>query len=269
MAYQQGSQNIANGASTVSVVFPVTMEDTPPLVVVSIENVTDVAPLQHLDPVVKTKSAAGFTVELAAATTSANYKLTWFAGTPNQEYQTVSASGVKVTRLPRRASAPGASDLVVLVNMTDGAPVTEAVPWQYISSVFGKMVSVPAGPTSEGAQGQWAMDANYFYSHDGSTWGRTPRVISDWDLPANTELIQEGIVSIADAQSSVTVVFDNEYADPPNVGFVFENTITQASKQILSGLITSRSTTGFTVTLNTTTEGTNYRMNWRAEGEPA
>lgn len=268
MAYQQGSQSITNGFNTVTVTFPVAMDDIPSLVMVNVENTTDTPPLQHLDPIVKTKSTSGFVVELNAAATSGNYKLVWFAGSPNQEYQGVSSSGVKVTKVPRRNAAPGANDLFMMVDMSNGAPATVASPWSYIASVFGKMTSVPAGPTSPGVAGNWAMDSSYFYSHDGATWGRTPRVISDWELPTENEFVQEGTVELEDEQTVVEVTFPNEYDEAPNVGFYFENTSTAASKQILNGLVSDRTVSGFTVLLNTAVEGNNYRMNWRATGTP-
>lgn len=265
MSYQQGTANIGNGVTTTVVTFPVEMAATPAAILVSIENTTDASPLQHLDPTVKAKSTTGFTVEYSASTSTANYKLVWWAGSTMPVYQGVVSETVKISALPAYASAPHPSGYIPYVSMV-GTPTTERVTWAVLYGLFGRLTSVPTNVNTPGVAGNWAVDSEFLYSHDGTLWGRTPRVTSNWDIDTLVELVQEGTEDLTAGEQTLSVVFETAYSDVPHVTVGFENTSVDNPKQVLIGIVSARSTTGFSVLLNTTPDTVNYKMHWRATG---
>lgn len=261
MAFQQGIEDLGNGVSTFSKVFPTQLAGTPDLVMVSVENVVDGSPL-YIHAIVTAKSSTGFTVKLSAATNSANYKLTWFAG----QSSTIATTGIKVSDTVLQSGVPEGGDYIPFVSES-GVPMLKRVTWDTLITAFGVFVSTPpTAPSTTGALGYWSVDDAYFYSHDGVKWGRSNRVTESWELGAPVEFVQEGSVDLTQASTSVTVEFEDPFGLPPFVNFEFENVYPE-TKSVLSGIITHRSKTNFTVKFNTPPNSSHYTMHWVATGE--
>lgn len=76
-------------------------------------------------------------------------------------------------------------------------------------------------------------------------------------------ILRAGNTSISSAASSVTVAFSTATADANYVpNFVFVN-VTDSSPIFMMGIVTGKTTSGFTVTFNTPTDTANYSLAWQ------
>jgi hypothetical protein len=262
MAFQQGASNIANAASATSVVYPAAFLSTPDVVIAVVQNTVDGGPLS-ISAEVTASSNTGFTVQLSAATDSANYDLVWVAGDAQIIFEILSQLGFRVSELGLQTSLPLDDDYFPMVH-TSPLPATKRIKWSVIKTAFTQFVSsAPSASSDSGTVGQWAVDADFIYTHDGTAWGRTPRATTGWGFTHVPTWSAQGQQALTQDVDDVSVVFDEAFGAAPEVIFSFQNTA-GGNLQILQGLITAVSTTGFTVSLNTTPDTTAYKMNWRA-----
>lgn len=259
-AYQQGVQSIGDSVTSVSVTFPVSFTVAPEIVLTNIRNLTDGTPLA-IQATVTSKSSTGFSVVLSAATDGTGYELEWMAGSASIVFDVVAQLGSRVSTLSELTVLPDDDDYVPFVHKS---PVvrTMILKWGTLYQAFGRKTSVPASPTDTGAASNWAVDANFFYTHDGVKWGRVPRQTANWaqTLPAH---IQQGQAAITNGASSVDVTFAEAFDSTPVIVFSIQNTVA-GNKLMISGMLTAASATGFTVSLNAAVDSGNYKLNWSA-----
>lgn len=262
-AFQQGTENIGNGVSTVSVVYPTAFSSTPEVVIAVVQNTVDVGPTA-LFAEVTASSTTGFTVKISGATGTANYVLAWVAGSATLMFDVVAQLGFRVSQLTERTTAPLSADYFPMVS-TSPVLRTMLIKWGTVYGMFGQRVSAPATPAASGSLGQWAVDSNWYYSHDGAVWGRSPRQTTAWDWTAQQAAtwVQEGQESLVEDQQTVAVTFAKEFGSTPLVTFSIQNT-TAGDKLVLYGVLTAVSSTGFTVTLSSPPDSGDYDLNWRA-----
>lgn len=264
MILQQSIQTLSNAVTTASVIFPMPFLTVPELVVPAIQNTIDGSPL-FITAVVTAKSLDGFTVKLSAATNSANYSLSWVAGVSGEMAQISEAVGIRISEVDQFSGTPPDSSYFPFVNPLP-TPTTQVIRWVDLASNFGQFVTTPpAAPTSPGILGNWSVDTNFFYSHDGVKWGRTLRVGSNWDIAQPAEFFQTGSAALTQDVRTVSVTFAEPFDTAPFISFNFENTAV-GTKQMITGIVTTVSASGFTVTLNTTPDTAAYLMKWRAVG---
>lgn len=79
-----------------------------------------------------------------------------------------------------------------------------------------------------------------------------------------TKLRATGVEALSSSVQSKAVTFGTAMPDANYVlDFCFQNT-TDSDPIMLQGMITAKSTTGFTVSFNAPTDSANYKMNWKA-----
>ena len=266
--FQQGLENIGNAAATVTVTYPAAFTTTPEVVIAVIQNTVDGAP-SAITAEVTTTTTTGFVVKLSASTNSVNYQLAWVAGSANLMFDVIAQMGFRTSQLAEQTSAPLDNDYFPMV-ITSPLLQTVLIKWSTVYGLFGRRVSAPAAPGSSGDVGQWAADANWFYTYYDGVWGRSPRQTDawDWNYPAGNVWGQEGRITMTSGQNTVSVVFDQEFGGTPLVTFSIENTAT-GDKLLLQGILTTVDYTGFTVTLNTAPDSSSYVLNWRATDDSA
>jgi hypothetical protein len=80
---------------------------------------------------------------------------------------------------------------------------TVRVPWSTLSAGFITVSpAIPAGPTSEGTEGQLAWDSTGVYTYTNGAWGKSPRVGVDWgDLTNDARfLLVNKVMSLTDVE---------------------------------------------------------------------
>jgi len=262
MAFQQGIKDIGDAAATVSVVYPAAFTGTPEVVIAVVQNSTDPPGFYAPVATVSASSNTGFTVTLSTATDSANYDLVWVAGDARIIFEILSQLGFRVSELGFHTSVPLDDDYFPLIH-TSPLPVTKRIKWSVIKTAFTQYVaSPPSSQSAPGSVGQWAVDVDFIYSHDGTSWGKTPRTTS-WDYTYVPRLTAEGQKDITQDADTVSVVFAEAFGAAPYVRYSFQNTA-GGNIQILQGIIAAVSAAGFTVSLNTSPDTADYKMNWYA-----
>lgn len=170
MAYQEGNQSLASGATSASVTFPIAFENTPGLVIPVVSNYVDGSVLNIL-ATVTARTASGFTVDLSQATDSANYKLEWVAGNATLLFQTVRTVGKSFLDLPVLTAPPADSDRFPVMVMAP-TPRMTTLPWSIIKNLF---MRINAGaPSSENLPaavlGDTLINSTTMSVFDGTQW---------------------------------------------------------------------------------------------------
>ena len=262
MAFNQGLQSIGNATIDVTVVFDVAFTAAPDIIVPVVENTSNDSVIYAISAQVTSKSSTGFVVHLSSATPSANYKLAWIAGSAAIIYQGITLAGRKTSQLPLPVNALTDDDYFAFTTVSP-LPVTRRLRLASLKALFPSVSSVPASPASAGTAGNIAVDNNYVYTFDGTLWGRSPRRVASWDQSETTGQELRGQASLTSGVRTVNVSYSSPFAAEPAVLFSFKNTTT-GSRQLISGLQTSGSASGFTVTLNTSPDSSNYVIVWSA-----
>jgi hypothetical protein len=182
-AYLEGSQSLVSGVQAVDVVFTDSPFTAAPQVVAAwVQNTSADANIQFIIAPVIAVSASGFTVQLSAAPPTNNYTLVWFAGDTNIIF-TVLSSGRKGSELPVCSNPAGGGYFIFISNA--GQPTTTLLPWSTLAGKFANYVPTPPGSsTAAGVAGQWSVDSNFIYTHDGVLWGVTRRYTTWSDAPS-------------------------------------------------------------------------------------
>ena len=264
-SFQQGVESIGNGAATLAVVYPAAFSSTPDVVIAVVQNTVTPNPTA-ITAEVTASSTTGFTVKFSSAPGDANYELAWVAGSATLMFDVVAQLGFRTSQLTEQVTNPLRADYFPMVH-TSPVLRTVLIKWGTVYDMFGERVDVPTSPNDSGELGQWAVDSKWYYTHDGTLWGRSPRQTEAWDwTDQQTTAVwgQEGQEMITEGVQTVTVAFSQAFGSTPLVTFDIQNVAVGGDKLLLTGILTAVSTTGFTVTLNALPDSANYCLNWRA-----
>jgi hypothetical protein len=127
MSLVQGSQSLASGVDTASVVYPSAFAATPEVILVTVENTSGDAVKLAIGAVITASSTTGFTVGLSQTTNTANYNLVWY----------VSDTGTITELVQLALKGRRVSDLNVLNVLAndDYFPVVKAYPTPHTKRV--------------------------------------------------------------------------------------------------------------------------------------
>ena len=264
--FQQGTQPIGSGITTVDVEFPLTFPGAPDIILAVVSNTSGDSPKFLIEADVVYKDAYGFTVQLTGVPDTNNYVLGWVAGSVEILYQALAKLGIKISALPMLLTEPGSDDYVPLVH-TYPIPLTTRMTWGLIRSLFpGLIADPPASPAAAGVYGQMALDADgWLYVHNGILWGRTQLFQTSWDVTALGDDAQEGVVAMVQNQGYVDIVYPAAFSVAPKVWFSIRNLSADANKTMLVGVQISGNTVGARIQLNTAPETGHYELVWRAQ----
>ena len=190
---QQGSVSIPDAAATLAVAFPLAFEETPGVLICSIENSSADVTKLVISAVVTAKSTTGFTVQLSEAVNSANYELHWYSGGVVPD-TTLPVQARKITSFSRSLNIED-PDLITVVRQYP-VPHTRTVTWGSVRSQVlaaleptDVLFQAPAPATDDpGTPGSFLYPGgNYLYFKTATEWKRfhlmTYGVIAD-DAPA-------------------------------------------------------------------------------------
>jgi len=267
MAFQQGNQAIPNGASTITVTFPVAFTAPPDIIIPVIENTSADAPKYLFFGNVVAKDLFGFTVSFTGTNviTTGNYVLTWVAGSAAAILQVLQAMGVKISQLTALAADLKDTDYLPFVH-TDPYPITKRLHWGVLRAFFPNLQQdPPANPNSPGEAGMLAIDDTWIYTHDGINWGRSQRYTAGWDATTGSVPEQSGQIALVQGQNYIDITYPTPFPANPRVEFSFCNFGGATDKQILSGLQVTQTTTGCRIWINTGPDSPDYKLNWTAK----
>jgi hypothetical protein len=83
-----------------------------------------------------------------------------------------------------------------------------------------------------------------------------------FSVPSGSQTYRSQRVALSSGVSSVTVVFTTAWADSLFVPMLTFENIVDSQPIFLQGIVTARSTAGFTVTLNAATDSSNYYLSY-------
>jgi hypothetical protein len=163
---------------------------------------------------------------------------------------------------------PSASSYFGIVDTTvSPAPIAKRITWALLKSFFvAKPRHVPPSPIYPGNLMDMCTDGRHLYVRGPVAWGRVPLQTSLWNVAdKNWTPRMRGQVNLSAGQTVVNVVYPVPFKATPIPIWIVQNT-TPGNRSILSGIITESTTHGFTVTLATPPDSSEYVLNWYAEG---
>lgn len=175
--YQQGTNSIANGATSVVVTFPQAFASVPAVVVPVVRNISNDGTKLPITANTTSWTASGFTVTLSQATNSANYELVWIAGDSQAVLAVFSAlSGRSLASYPSNASLHS-SFLLPLLTTSPTSALKHLTPDAFWSAVVQRVSSQPGTPgdalPDHNALGLYLDETNgYLYLSGATQWMR-------------------------------------------------------------------------------------------------
>jgi hypothetical protein len=175
MSLVQGSQSLASGVDTASVVYPSAFAATPEVILVTVDNTSGDAVKLAICATITASSTTGFTVGLSQPTNTSNYNLVWYVsdtGTITDPGQ-LDLKGRRVSDL-NVLNVVGDDDYFPVVKAYP-TPHTKRVKWSRLKTAFLQAVnplldsSITVGataPTSSadvGEPGTVLQSGNYLY----------------------------------------------------------------------------------------------------------
>lgn len=143
------------------------------------------------------------------------------------------------------------------------APILGNMVTQAVAEAFDYGVEVVADAViafNADGDGFETVPRSTFVGNTGATGATGPAGANGTD---GVGILRAGNQSLSSAASSVTVAFSTATADTSYVpNFVFVN-VTDSSPIFMMGIVTGKTTSGFTVTFNTPTDTANYSLAWQ------
>lgn len=269
MAFDSGRYDLTSGQTSYTIPFGTAFGTAPDVVVAVVENATD-NPFLTITVTVVGRSTTDFDIELSQAPDSNNYDLVWFAGSPEIFFEVITQYQRKMTKLPATQSVPNGQDLVPFVQMSP-VPRTMVLPWRLVEAYFTRYkAEAPNSPTDPGEPGQWAMDANYIFFHNGTQWGRFPvQYVSSWadDFTFNEFRRDEETLPQAATHS---VVFSSSFpaGNTPVPKALFVKNTTGGDTLYIGVQLTALDLDGFTVALTGVPDSGDYKLFYEFEQLP-
>lgn len=273
MSFLTGTHALANGADSGSVVFSPAFAGVPPLVIPVVQNISD-----PLDPTILLLNASAFSVtatgfdfELDGTTNTANYVLQWMAGTPDMLFAAVTAVGRRLTELPKFTGTPADHDVWPMARVSP-VPQSVGITWATLKNYFvRKLPGVPAAPTvTAGDLLSMAVDSSYLYVRFSTGTARIPLHTTNWAISdASVKQVRGLHTCTTDQVQTITFPGGANFGTPPTIrSAVIINTVAGA-KQMLYGMVTAVTNTGFEFTLNSAPgaagEANNYYLSYAAD----
>jgi len=270
MAFDDGRYDLINGQTDYTVAFGAVFGSAPDVVVAAVENSVD-DPIVTIVPTITNRTTTTFDVNLSAAPDSDDYKLVWFAGSAEVIFEVVTQYQRRMTQMPKSGTVPSANDLIPFVRMSP-VPKTEVLPWRLIEQYFTRYkAEPPTSPTDPGDPGQWAMDANYVFFHNGVQWGRFPvQYVNSWDDDFTFNETRKGETALPQT-ATMAVVFATAFPPgnlPTPKALVVSNT-TGGDTLYIGHQLTALSIEGFTLAFTGIPDSDDYNLTFEFEQESA
>lgn len=271
MAFDSGRYDLTNGQTDYTIPFGSAFGSVPDVVVAVVENATD-DPFLVIAATVTGRSTTDFDIELSQAPDSANYDLVWFAGSPEIFFEVITQYQRRMTKLPAAEAVPKKQDLVPFVQMSP-VPRTMVLPWRLVEAYFTRYKSeAPNNPTDPGEPGQWAMDANYIFFHNGTQWGRFPvQYVNSWSDDFTFNETRRDEVTLPQAATH-SVVFSSSFPSgeiPSPKALIVKNTSAVGDTLYIGVQLTAVSIDGFTVALSGVPDSGDYKLFYEFEQFPS
>lgn len=270
MSFLTGTVSLGNGVSSGSVIFSPAFAGVPPLVIPVVQNNSN-----PLDPTILllnatsySVTAAGFDFELDGSTNTANYVLTWIAGSPDILFAAITAVGRRLTDWPKFTGTPADHDIIPFAQVS---PIARSlgINWSVFKTYFiRKLAAVPGGPTvTDGDLNAMTADANYLYVRISGGTARIPLSTTAWTISdaAKKRLVSTHTCTATQAQ---TVLFGVTFAGIPKIIGPTLRNVVAGPKAVYHGIVTDVTATGFEYTLNAAIgsagEANNYFLDYEA-----
>ncbi len=268
MAFQVGTLNLGNGATSGTATYPTAFAATPipPMVIGVVENFIDGSPLLiHVQ--VTAVSATDFTFELSAATDSVNYVLYYLVGSPETLFAAATAIGKRGSQFAEFTGTLLDSDRLLLTRMTP-LPQTYALTMAILKATFmGKLAAIPSGPTATSGTtvAHIQVDDDYLYIRTPTKMGRVGLSTVQWAVGDKALKRQEGS-HICTQTKAQTITFPAAFTGVilPHVRWSLVNTAV-GDKLLIYGMITGISLSGCEIFLTTEPDhASNYVIHYEA-----
>lgn len=207
-----------------------------------------------------------FTYVLDTVPDTGNYKLGYLASDDNATLLTaVSLLGKRVTSMPLFTGTPASNDLVPFVSMWP-IPQSQALSFGRMQELFpSALASVPTTPSASGTANQFGVFGGYFYIRDGSQFYRVGVSGADWGAADVATKRLSATVALDSGVQTKSITYASAFTTEPRVTFSIKNTSGDTDKSILHGIQSAGSASGFTVTLNASTDSAYYSITYTAE----
>lgn len=269
MAYQEGVENLQNGVGVYTITFPAAFSSTPDIVIPVVFNTSGDSPKRGLVAHVVDKDQNGFEVELDGLPDSANYQLSWIAGSLTSVFEAIQ-QGQRASTFPAVDGSLADQDKFLLLRF---GPVirTQTLSWEALREYFPNVVGqLPVAPTTSGAAGEIALPtavSPWLFLHTGTLWGRIPVEVTaaGWSAQSAITSIREGLADLASGQTTHDIVF----SEPFDIGVVplvwcqIRNLVDDPFLVII-GTVTNVTHTGFRYIVHMAPDSGNYKLQYHA-----
>lgn len=268
MSFQTDSVDLVQDALTGTVTFPTAFASAPvpPLVIPDIQNDSADDPILLINCYVYDVTASGFSYQLDVAPPSGNYKLIYLAGSPSVFFGAVTALGKRLTGITEFTGTIGDTDRIPFVSMSP-LPRTFALTIAMLRQIFaGRLSAVPAAATSTtGPVMGMTVDGDYLYIRTSTGCARIGFSKGQWAISDKALKSQRATHECTSGDIVQTIEFPVPFEGPelPRITFSIGN-IEAGDKLLLHGMLTARTLTGCSITLNAAPDSADYTIDYEA-----